>query len=178
MGDDNTHSPEYFKIRGLAFIAMLVCLAAALSWFERFIPLSFTVPGIKLGLANLVILTGVYLLSFRQALTLVILKCVMTAWIFGSFSVFLYSLSGSLLSFAVMYPLAVACPRLPVAAVSVIGAVCHNLGQLGTAALILGSARVFYYLPALAAAGVVTGLIIGVCVRALLPELRRWGGWR
>ncbi|MDR0434515.1 MAG: Gx transporter family protein, partial [Gracilibacteraceae bacterium] len=123
MDGDNIHSPEYVRIRRLAFIATLVCLAAALSWFERFIPLSFTVPGIKLGLANLVVLAGVCLLPCRQALTLVGLKCVMTAWIFGSFSVFLYSFAGSLLSFAVMYPLARLFPRLPVPAVSVAGAV-------------------------------------------------------
>jgi heptaprenyl diphosphate synthase len=175
---DETQNAEYVRIKGLALIAMLVCLSAALSWVERLIPLSFTVPGIKLGLANLVVLTGLYLLSFRQTLTLVMLKCVMTAWIFASFSVYLYSLAGSLLSFAVMYALRRVFPSLPVPAVSVMGALCHNLGQLAVAALILRSALIFYYLPALAAAGLVTGLFIGVCVQAVLPELRDWGGWR
>ncbi|MDR1605409.1 MAG: Gx transporter family protein [Gracilibacteraceae bacterium] len=174
---DKLQNAEYTRIKGLAFIAMLVCLSAALSWFERLIPLSFTVPGIKLGLANLVVLAGVYLLSFRRALTLVMLKCVMTAWIFASFSVYFYSLAGSLLSFAVMYPLARLFPRLPVVAVSVAGAICHNLGQLAAAALILRSPLIFYYLPALAVAGAVTGTLIGLCVRAVLPELRRQGGW-
>ncbi|MDR1961550.1 MAG: Gx transporter family protein [Gracilibacteraceae bacterium] len=178
LAEEKTHDRDYIRVRGMAFIAMLVCLATALSWFERFIPLSFTVPGIKLGLANLVVLAGIYLLPFRQALTLVMLKCVMTAWIFGSFVVFLYSLAGSLLSFAVMYLPARFFARMPVVAVSIAGGVSHNLGQLAVAAIILRNPVVFYYLPVLTVAGVVTGALIGVCVRAVLPELRRQGGFR
>jgi heptaprenyl diphosphate synthase len=174
MKERNTDSEkiydgQYLKVRQLTHIAMLVCLAMVLSYLERLIPLSVTIPGIKLGLANLVVLVGLYLLPFRQTLMLVVLKCVMASWIFGSFAAFLYSLSGSLLSFAVMSLLLYGSRfRLPVIAVSIVGAVCHNIGQLLTAALILHSLKTFYYLPVLTVAGVAAGAAIGICVRSLL----------
>ena len=161
----------------MVYVAMLACLAMILSYIERMIPLSFTVPGIKLGLANLVILSGIYLLTFRQALTLVVLKCVMTAWIFGSFSAFLYSSAGSVLSFLVMAALIEIMPNQKkeqpagrgIILVSVAGGVCHNIGQILMAALVVGSFKVLYYLPVLIIAGLLTGLLIGAGVRATLP---------
>jgi heptaprenyl diphosphate synthase len=162
----------YSRTRRMVFLAMLVCLAVVLSYVERLFPLSFTVPGIKLGLANLVVVTGLYLLPPRQALLLALMKCFMTAWIFGSFSAFLYSLAGSLLSFGLMSPLVYASRRrLPVTAVSAVGAIGHNLGQLLTAAAVVGSLNVLYYLPALTVAGAVTGVVIGFCARSLLSCL-------
>jgi heptaprenyl diphosphate synthase len=170
------YDAQYLRVRQLMQIAMLVCLAMALSAFERLLPISLGIPGIKLGLANLAVLTGIYLLSFRQALTLVILKCLMTAWIFGSFAAFLYSLSGTLLSFAVMSLLLyVSHFRLSVVWISIIGGVCHNIGQLLIAAAVLHSLKVFYYVPILIPAGLGAGAVIGICLRALLPQIRsKW----
>jgi heptaprenyl diphosphate synthase len=165
------------RIRRLVFMAMLVCLAMVLSYIERFIPLNYAVPGIKLGLANLVILTGMYVLPFTSALSLVLLKCVMTAWIFGSFSAFLYSLGGSVLSFGLMSLLLYGSHfKLNILAVSVAGAIGHNLGQILLAALVMGSDKVFYYLPVLAATGIVTGLVIGAGAKAVLPYLQDYRG--
>lgn len=185
--------PRTWSTRQMVFVAMLVCLAMVLSYIERLLPLSFTIPGIKLGLANLVVLTGIYILSFRQALVLVVLKCVMTAWIFGSFSAFLYSVVGTLLSFLVMEALVnfgelwrgrltekEAAQTVQVGrggswgtiVVSVVGAVFHNIGQILAAAVIVHSGKVFYYLPVLLVAGVLTGLLIGFGVRATLPYVK------
>ena len=185
MAVKNKNSLRAWTTWQMTSVALLVCLAMVLSYVERMIPLSFTIPGIKLGLANLAVLSGIYLLSFRQALTLVVLKCVMTAWIFGSFAAFLYSSAGSLLSFFVMAALVWLMRRrekdrpagrgagrqasLGIILVSAAGGVCHNLGQLGMAALVVGSFKVFYYLPVLIAAGFLTGLLIGTCVRVTLP---------
>jgi len=155
--------------RSMMIVAMLVCVAMVLSIIESFIPLSFTIPGIKLGLANLVVLCGIYVLSFRQALTLAILKCLMTAWIFGSFSAFLFSVVGTLLSFFVMWLLVR--HKVGTVIVSCVGAVCHNIGQIAVAALVVGSSKVFYYLPILIIVGAAAGLVIGLCVRAVLPYI-------
>lgn len=152
-------------------VAMLVCLAMVLSIIESFIPLSFVVPGIKLGLANLVVLCGIYVLSFKQALMLAVLKCVMTAWIFGSFPAFLYSIVGTMLSFFVMWVLVRG--KVGTIAVSCVGAVCHNLGQIAVAALIIGSINVLYYLPVLIVLGALAGLLIGLCVKAVMPYVKR-----
>jgi heptaprenyl diphosphate synthase len=167
------------RTRRLVFLAFLVCLAAALSYLERLIPLSFAVPGVKPGLANLAIVSGLYILPFRQALLLVTLKCFMTAWIFGSFSAFLYSAAGSLLSFGLMSALLYASRfRFPVTALSVAGAIGHNAGQLLMAAAVVKNAKLFYYMPVLAISGAVTGWAVGCVVRSLLPQLPNREGWR
>ncbi|MCL2528885.1 MAG: Gx transporter family protein [Coriobacteriia bacterium] len=155
--------------RSLMTVAMLVCLALVLSVIESFIPLSFAIPGVKLGLANLVVLCGIYVLPFRQALCLALLKCLMTAWIFGAFSAFLFSVVGTMLSFFVMWLLVRV--KVETVVVSCVGAVCHNVGQIAVAALIVGSAKVFYYLPVLIVVGAAAGLIIGLCVKAVLPYI-------
>lgn len=162
-------SPGPRSTRTMMIIAMLLCLAMVLSIVESFIPLSFAIPGIKLGLPNLVILCGIYILSFRQGLTLAILKCVMTAWIFGSFPAFLYSVAGTVLSFFAMWLLVRI--RVGTVVVSCVGAVCHNIGQIVMAVLIVGSMKVFYYLPVLIVSGFAAGLMIGLCVRAVLPYI-------
>ncbi len=152
--------------------AMLVAFALVLTLVERLIPFSFAVPGVKLGLANLVIVLGLLLLPFRQALTLVVLKCIMAAWFFGSFSAFLYSLTGSLLSFGVMSTfIYILNQRNIILIISMAGAVFHNLGQLLMAAVVLDNTKVFYYTPVLLLSGIVTGLAIGLGVRAILPYI-------
>ena len=155
------------SLRLMMIVAMLVCLAMVLSIIESLVPLSFAIPGVRLGLANLVVLCGIYVLSFRHALTLAILKCVMTAWILGSFPAFLYSSVGTILSFFVMWFLV----RYQVGTiiVSCVGAVCHNLGQITIAALIVGSSKVFFYLPVVVLFGAIAGLVIGFCVKSVLP---------
>ncbi|MDR1159366.1 MAG: Gx transporter family protein [Syntrophomonadaceae bacterium] len=159
----------YQRTRKMVFIAMLVGLSMVLSYLERLLPLSFTIPGIKLGLANLVILAGMYLLTFRQALALVLLKCFMTAWVFGSFSAFLYSVTGSFLSFCLMSVLLYGSRfKINIIIVSIIGALGHNFGQIMVAAVVIKSTKIFYYAPVLALAGVITGMIIGFCVRSFL----------
>jgi heptaprenyl diphosphate synthase len=152
---------------------MLVCLSVVLNLFERMIPLAFPAPGAKLGLANMVVLTALYILPARDAFLVVILKSVMASWIFASFSAFLYSIAGSLLSFAVMLLIIrLGKERVGPVGVSVAGGVCHNIGQLLMAALIIQTTRIFGYLPFLMAVGAGTGILVGATVRLLLKYLR------
>ena len=90
------------KSRRIALIGLLVALALVLSYLESLVPLSFAIPGIKLGLANTVLLYGVYLMDWRSCVLLMLAKVFLSGFLFGSMSAILYSLSGGVLSLAVM----------------------------------------------------------------------------
>lgn len=160
-------------MRKLTVSALLLSCALVLGLAERAIPLDVAVPGVRLGLPNAVVLLTLYLFPFGQAFVLGLLKCVLTALLFGTFTSFLYSVSGFLLSVFVMLVLIrLAGTRLSPVGVSVAGAVFHNLGQLLAAAMVMGSLWVFGYLPVLLVSGAVTGTLVGVAVKYTLPYMK------
>lgn len=160
-------------------MAMFLACALIVGLVERAVPLPVAIPGVRPGLANVVILTALYLFSFRQVLLLVILKCVMTAFFSGSAVSFLYSLSGSLLSFFVMWLLLrFFGERLSTVGVSVAGAVFHNIGQIAAAALVMGTWLIAWHLPVLLLSGVITGILTGILVRLVLPAAKRLADMR
>ena len=149
---------------------MLVALAMIFSYVEALIPFNFGVPGIKLGLANLVVLYGLYMMKPSEVLLVSITRILLIGFLFGNGMSIIYSLAGGLLSFAVMLPLTRA-KKLSPLGVSAAGAVSHNIGQLLVAAVILKSAGLFYYLPALMISGVVTGSLMGILIQRILKIL-------
>lgn len=162
------------KTQKIIFISLLVSQAIVLSFIERMIPLNFSIPGAKLGLANIITLTSLYLFSFKESLSIVILRTIMTSFIVGSFSSFLYSISGALLSFFIMYILVqISFEKISPIGISIVGGVFHNLGQLLMAAFIIKNIRIAYYLPFLMLTGVVTGCVVGISVKYLLGYLRK-----
>ena len=152
--------------------ALMVALAMILSYIEALIPFSFGIPGIKLGLANLVVLAALYLFGPVQALLISVVRIFLISITFGSMSALLYSLAGGLLSFAVMLILSKV-KGFSVIGVSVAGGVSHNLGQLIVAALVVENMNLFFYFPVLILAGVITGLLIGIAVKAVLPAIKK-----
>ena len=111
----------------LTISALLVALAMILSYVEVLIPFNFGIPGIKLGLANLVVVVALYLLNARQALMISVVRILLVSFTFGNMAALLYSITGGLLSFAVM----VLCRRikgLSTMSVSVAGGISHNIG--------------------------------------------------
>ena len=140
----------------VAVYGMLVALAFLLSYVETLIPFSFAIPGIKLGLANLVVITALYCLGEKGAFVISIVRIMLTGLTFTSLSVMLYSLGGGLLSFLCMVT------ALGITGVSVLGGVAHNLGQLLVAALVVRTGSLMYYFPALLAAGTAAGALIGI----------------
>ncbi|MCY6372664.1 Gx transporter family protein [Clostridium ganghwense] len=162
------------KTQKIIFIALLVAQAIVLSIIEKMIPLNFSVPGAKLGLANIITLTSIYIFSFREAFFIIILRTIMTSFILGSFSSFLYSVAGAILSFFVMYTLIlISREKISIIGVSLVGAVFHNLGQLLVAMVIIQNAKIMYYLPLLMISGVGTGFVVGVCVKYLLGFIKK-----
>lgn len=157
----------------MVLIALLTALAITLMAVERLIPVFIAVPGIKLGLANVVTLTSLYLLTWRDSLTIVLLRVLLGSLILGSFSAFMFSMGGALLAFAVMAMLIRFLPKMfSTVGVSISGAVAHNIGQLLVAAAVVQNIRIISYVPVLLIAAVGTGLATGYTVTLLLRYVK------
>ena len=127
----------------MALCAVLIALALALSYLERFIPLQLVVPlpGIKLGLANIVTLIALYLLGTKCAFAILIPRCILGAVFGGGITGLLFSMTGGILAMAVM----ALCRKIrifSVYGVSILGAAAHNIGQIFAAMAVLRSVYV------------------------------------
>lgn len=154
-----------------AYFGVLTALALIFSYVETLIPVSFGVPGIKLGLANLVTVIVLYKTGWREALLLQMVRILLAGFLFGNLFSILYSLAGGILSLTVMALLA-RTGRFGVPGVSVAGGVSHNTGQLLVAMAVVETYRVGYYLPVLLIAGVATGCVIGIVSGEVLKRIR------
>ena len=144
----------------VALYGVLIALAMVLSYVEMLIPLPVGIPGVKPGLANLVVFLALYTMTAREAFLISMVRILLVSITFGNGSAFLYSMAGGSLSFLVMWSFQKKDFLLPVG-VSIAGGIAHNVGQLFMAAVILENGAVFTYFPVLLAAGCITGGIIG-----------------
>ncbi|ASA25442.1 Gx transporter family protein [Paenibacillus donghaensis] len=163
-------------LKRTVIIAIFAAVAVVLGLIEAQIPLVGMgfMPGAKLGFANIMVLTCIYFLRGRDALVLVILKTLLTAFLLGTFSSLLFSLLGSLLSFVVMFLLLkLFGKKFSLIGISIAGGLAHNVGQLLGAAMVFDSASILYYLPVLLISGVVTGIAVGFAVRYLVDSLSK-----
>ena len=156
------------RTKKLAVAALLTALALVLSYLEALVPLSIAVPGVKLGLPNLVVIFALYRLRPRTAALISLLRVVLVSVLFGSALSLAYSAAGAVLSFLVMFCLKKS-GIFGCVGVSVAGAVSHNLAQILTAALLLETGRLAWYFPVLCLSGTVAGICIGL-VSALLVK--------
>ena len=154
----------------IAYGAMLVALAMIFSYVESLIPISIGIPGIKLGVANLVTVLGIFFLGSCEVLTVVVMRICLVGFMFGNGVSIIYSLAGGLLSLAVMLIIKKT-DKFSMISVSVAGGISHNIGQLLAAAIVLKSTAVVYYLPPLLVAGTVTGLLIGIIAQKVFPAV-------
>ena len=157
------------KARNISFCAILTALALALSYMERFIPLQLVIPlpGLKLGLANIVTLTALFLLKYRYAFAILVIRCILGAVFGGGITGLAFSLSGGLLALSVMV-IGKRARGFSVYGISVMGAAAHNIGQILAAMVLMNSVYVGAYLPWLLLVGIATGLLTGgVCAGVL-----------
>ena len=153
-------------------MVMMIALAMIFSYVETMIPINFGIPGVKLGLANLVIVAAIYLFGGRQAFLISIVRIFLSGFMFGNLASIMYSLAGGLLSLAVMLLLKKT-DKLSILAVSVMGGICHNIGQLIVAMLVVENLKLIFYVPVLLISGFLTGLLIGIVCRVILPAVKR-----
>ena len=150
--------------RRVAISALFASLALIFSYIEAILPAAPGIPGIKLGIANLVVIIAMYRLDSRYALTINLIRIFLAGFMFSGLYGAIYSLCGCILSFAVMCLLKKS-DAFSVVGVSMGGGVAHNIGQLSIAAILVSSPQIFYYLPVLIISGTVSGILIG------------WLGW-
>lgn len=159
------------KVRKVALYGMMVALAFTFSYFESLIPFNFGIPGVKLGLANLVVVVALYVMSPIEAFSIAVIRIFLAAMTFGNFYSLAYSLCGGILSFIVM--LLVKKTKLSIIGVSMLGGICHNIGQIIVAAIVMETIRIAYYLPVLLVAGLLTGLLIGIVSKLIVNRLQK-----
>lgn len=171
---DRTRHDPGLSTRRLALSAMLAALALIFSYVEALIPLPVPVPGIKLGIANLVIVMAVYKLGFRYAFTINCVRIVIAGLLFSGVFGMIYSFAGGILSLLVM-DLLRRTGWFSMVGVSMAGGVVHNLGQLITASLLVESVRMMSYFSILLFSGLISGILIGVLASLIyrrLPHLK------
>ena len=154
-----------------AYFGVFTELALIFSYVETLIPINFGIPGVKLGLANLVIVMVLYKTDFKEALLLSVTRVILAGFIFGNLFSILYSLAGGVLSLIVMNALRRR-KSFSVIGVSIAGGVSHNIGQLIVAMLVVETSQVGYYLPVLLIAGTLTGAVIGIVCREVLKRVQ------
>lgn len=153
-----------------AICGVFIALAMILSYLESLIPISFAVPGIKLGLANLVTIVALKKLGVRAATIISTGRIVLSGILFSNISVIIYSLAGAAFSIIVM----VVVDRMrvfSVTGVSICGALAHNAGQLLVAAFMLENVNILYYMSVLGIAGAISGAAIGILASIIIKNI-------
>lgn len=156
------------KSRKVATFSLMITLCLILTYIEAIIPFNFAIPGIKLGLSNIVVLFTLYKIGFKEAIIINILRILLAGFLFSNVMTIMYSLSGGILSFVTMV-LVKQIKSLSIISVSVTGGIFHNIGQIFMAYIYLGSDKVILYLPVLLIFGTITGVITGI-VSAMVVE--------
>ena len=155
----------------VAMAGMFTALAMIFSYVEVLIPINLGIPGMKLGLANLVVVVTLYTMGAPMAFAVSMIRIVLVSATFGSLSAMLYSLAGRLLSFAGMILLK-KIPNFSMVGVSVAGGLLHNMGQLIVAMAVVENIHLVSYLPPLMIAGTVTGMLIGIISGQVVPRIK------
>lgn len=161
------------KTKRLTLCAVLIALALALSYTERFIPLQMVVPlpGVKLGLANIVTLIALYLLGPKEAFAILVPRCILGAVFGGGITGLLFSLTGGVLAMAVMI-LAKKAPIFSIYGVSILGAAAHNVGQILAAMVLMDSLYIGAYLSYLLVVALFTGGATGAACAGILRTIK------
>lgn len=161
------------KIKNIAFYGMMIALALVFSYLESFIPINalIPIPGVKLGLSNIVVLFALYTMKPIDAFVISIIRIFIAGLLFGNPMTIAYSIVGGMLSLFVMWLLKKT--KLSIVGVSMVGGICHNMGQLIVAVVLTETVRIAYYLPVLLISGMVTGLLMGIVANLVVDRVNK-----
>ena len=158
------------KASKLSLLALSVSLAMILSFVESQIPAMVAIPGVKVGLVNIVVVFALYKLGWKEAVVISLTRVFLVGLLFGNGISILYSITGATVSFAAMVLLKQA-KVFSTMAVSVAGGVLHNLGQIAMACVIMGTDVLRYYAPFLILSGTLAGIAIGVLAAIMIRRI-------
>ena len=160
---------DYKKI---PYYGLFAALAILMGYVEMLIPVPVPIPGVKLGLANVIIIIMMYFMDTKSAFFVSLIRVLLSGLLFAGFAGLLYSLAGAMCSFAVM-ALLKKTGKYSIVGVSLAGGVFHNVGQVAVAAMAVENVKMMYYLPFLLVSGVATGILIGIVAKTALVYLKR-----
>lgn len=157
----------------IAQLGLFLTLSLIIAYIESLIPFSFGIPGMKLGLPNLIVVLLLCKGSAKEALLVNGLRIILSGFLFSNLYTIIYSLAGAMLSFiAMLIGRKMRC--FSAIGISVLGGVFHNIGQIVVAMFVVDTVYVVYYLPFLMIAGTVTGAVLGIAAMELMPYLMRF----
>ena len=159
------------KAKRIAVYGMLIALAFILSYIESMIPIPIPIPGVKIGLANLVVLAGLYTMVAKEAFVLSMIRIILVGFTFGNLSTMMFSFAGGILSWILMASFCKS-KKFSISGVSIIGGVSHNVGQILAAMWVVDSSALLYYLPFLLVSGAAMGIIIGLVGSILIKRIK------
>ena len=161
------------KIKKLAFLGLCTAVTLILAYVEALLPpLWAAVPGIKMGLPNIMLLFLLYRFSAKEAAAVSLVRLFAVALLFGNIMTLAYSFAGAVLSLGVM-SLLKKIDRFSMVAVSIMGGIFHNLGQILVAMLVLETAEIGYYMIVLTVTGTVAGILVGIAGWLVLKYLNK-----
>ena len=149
------------KTKKVAMLGLTIALAMIMSYIEALVPLSFAVPGIKMGLANIVIIFVLYKIGTKEAILVSLIRVILVSLLFSNVMAMAYSIAGAVLSLSIMWLLKKT-DKFSFIGVSIAGGIMHNVGQIIMAVILLGTEQIALYLPVLMITGTATGVVIGI----------------
>lgn len=163
------------KAKKVAFLGLSIALAMILSFVEHQIPALVSIPGIKIGLPNLVMVFLLYRVGWKETVIVSIVRILLVSMLFGGFNpvALAFSLMGAILSLACMILLKKT-GWFSCITVSISGGIMHNVGQIIAAYWLTATPQIVYYLPVLLISGIVSGAIIGILAGMIVKRMERW----
>jgi heptaprenyl diphosphate synthase len=164
---------EHQKTKQMVLLSMMMAIAIILHYIESLFPLPVAIPGIKLGLSNVVSLVALYLFGPGSAILIMVLRVLMTSFLYSGLSSAIFSLFGGILAVSAMILIwTLRNKGFSIVGASVAGGIFHNAGQLMAASIVLGTSAVFSFFPYLIVSGIVTGTATGLLSNMIVPRLK------
>ena len=154
-------------------LSALIAVAMILSYIESLVPAFVAVPGVKVGLSNIATVFALYALGWPYAICVSLVRVFLSALLFGNAVGLIYSLSGAALALVSMILLKKT-DRFSSIGISVVGGVCHNIGQVAAACIVMETAAIAYYIIPLLLSGTIAGVVIGVAAGNLVERIKKY----
>lgn len=154
-----------------AYLGVFAALAIIFGYVESLIPFHIGIPGVKLGLANIIAVVMLYKMGTKEAGIITVIRVLVVGFLFSNAFSIIYSLAGCFLSLVTMSLLKKR-ECFSIYGISMAGGVAHNIGQIAMASIVMETGRIWYYLPVLLISGVLTGLVIGIVSGEMLKRIK------
>ena len=163
------------NLEKMMLVVLIAALAIVLGIIEALLPIKLPIPGMKLGLANIMVVIGLYYLDIKDMFFVIILKTVLTTLLLGTFSMFFYGFVGAILSYLAMITVfKLGKNQVSLIGVSMLGGIMHNIGQIIVAMILIQTKAIAYYMMFLLPLGLITGIVVGIIAKITMSRLNEF----